>query len=351
VGQNLGNRRGLDRDNPRAGSATSAAGRSVRQANAIHESIVMSKPKQKAGNGFVMWSSTQDRASVVQAITQLAGPSAASQDFLLRFSRESDLATFMSRRVDATVAKFMFAVAECFVREIPAPLLTVGGAKLQHGSGNSLYQQGQLFGTQAAHLGIGTVTLHNEAVSQAGLSRVRDLAIARGIPLNEIYSELPANGRLVTFGLANDAATFLAPAFTNQSEGKLEVVRQELMRGLLGIPIPHTPEQLESLLILTGERVVDFLVNKRKVAVDPIDNRLAAIASGANKEFRQHPADVDNLLFGGREQAFLEALRSQAADQNSEFRSLVSLVERHVAPRAQMLVSVAVESKSEGGGP
>lgn len=309
----------------------------------------MSKPKKKAGNNFVMWSSTQDRASVVQAVTQLAGPGAAGQDFMLRFSREADLATYMSRRVDATVAKFMFAVAECFVRGIPAPLLTVGGAKLQHGSGNSFYQDRQLWGTQAAHFGIGTVTLHSDAVSQAALNRVRELAGQLAIPLNEIYSQLPANGQLVTFGLVNDAATFLAPAFTNQSEGKLEVGKQEKMRGLLGIPIPKSPEQLESLLILTGERVFDFLVHKRKVAVDPIDDRLAAIASGANKEFRQHPGDVDNQMFGGRERTFLEAMRSQAAEATSEFQATVeSTVERNIALRAKSLASGAAASQEEG---
>jgi hypothetical protein len=320
--------------------------------NPAQWTLAMSKPQVKHGNGFVMSPATGGRASVSQAITQLAGPGAGSQDFMLRFSRESDLATFMSRRVDATVAKFMHAVAECFVRGNPAPLLTVGGAKLQHGSGNSSYDSGQLRGTQAAHFGIGTLSLQNDAVSQAGLNRVRELAAQRGIPLNEIFSQLPANGQLVTFGLVNDAATFLAPAFTNQSEGKIEVVKQEMMRGLLGISIPRAPEQLEPLLISTGERVVDFLVNKQKVAVAPIDARLAAIQTGANKEFRQHAADTDNLMFGGREQRFLEATRSQAADQNSEFWSLVlSMVARNIAPRAHMLASDADESKKESAGP
>jgi hypothetical protein len=298
-----------------------------------------------------MWSSSHDRASVLRAVSQLAGRASSRQDFAFRFSQDSQLATYMARRIDATVAKFMYAVAECYVRGLAAPLLTVGGARVQHGTGDSQWRlfQGRnyLFGTEAAHFGIGTLTLASEGVSEAGLSRVRNLARQQGIKLRDIHAELPANGQLVTFGLVNDAATFLAPAFFNQSEGKLEVEKQRLMRGLLGMPVPQSADQLEGALAATGERVIEFLTERRKVAVDPIDERLSAIGAGVQKEYLQHPEDLPNLVFSGEERQALEAMRSQASDSHSELKQNTAQIERNVGMRANWLAGVAEAAKEE----
>ena len=79
-----------------------------------------------AGNGFVMWSSVdRRRAPVVRALSQLMGPGSGHQGFAFRFADASQLPSYMSRRVDVTVAKFMYAVAESYVRGMSAPLLTV----------------------------------------------------------------------------------------------------------------------------------------------------------------------------------------------------------------------------------
>lgn len=316
----------------------------------------MTRPKNTtSGDSFVMWSSDQRRAPVVQALTQLAGPASCSQDFAFRFSQESQLASYMTRRIDATVAKFMYAVAESYVRGLTAPILTVGGALVQHGGGNSSRRpfngESHLVGTEAAHFGIGTITLHSDAISIAGLNRVRDLAQTRAIPLGNVHSQLPANGQLVAFGLVNDAATFLAPAFFNQTEGVQERTKQHLMRGLMGIPVPHTPEQLEGLLTMTGERVVHFLVEQRKVAIDPIDERLAAIQRGTTvKEYKQHPEDFGNLVFSGLEHTALEAMRAQAGDAHSELLAGVGQVDRAIPQRAQWLAGLAEEAKEEVAG-
>jgi hypothetical protein len=304
-----------------------------------------------AGKGFVMWAPDRRRAPVVRALSQLTGPATSSQDFAFRFSQASQLPTYMTRRIDATVAKFMFAVAESYVRGLSAPLLTVGGALVQYGTGNSqgrwLNDQWYLQGTEAAHFGIGTITLQSDAVSIAGLKRVRELARQKGIERKNIHTALEANGQLVAYGLVNDAATFLAPAYFNQTEGVQERTKQEMMRGLLGIPVPHTANELEVLLSRTGERVIDFLVAKRKVAIAPIDERLQLIQRGVNKEYKQDPDDIFNLVFSGEEHRALEAMRSQLADAQSELQSGVAGIERNISLRAQWLAELAEAAKEE----
>jgi hypothetical protein len=305
-----------------------------------------------AGNGFVMWSSDGRRAPVVQALSHLTGRGTGNQDYAFRFSQASQLPSYMSRRVDATVAKFMYAVTESYVRGMAAPLLTVGGALVQHGSGNSsgrwLNNKWYLQGTEAAHFGIGTLTLHSDAVSIAGLKRVRDVATAHGIQYPDIHSELSANGQLVAYGLVNDAATFLAPAYFNQTEGVQERRKQHLMHGLLDVAVPRGGEQLEAQLIRTGDRVVNFLVEKRAVAIDPIDDRLTAIRRGRDvNEYKQDPDDRLNLVFSGEEHLALEAMRAQLTARQGELFANIGQIERAIPQRAQWLVELAEEAKAE----
>src|SRR4051812_11078628 len=186
--------------------------------------------------GFVTWSTASEgtRLGVVRIDQKVAGPEFTNPNFMIRFSREDELPGFMARRIDVTVAKIMFAVAQLYAEggDRYAPL-TIEGAQLQHGQGNSVRRviEGKTYlaGTEAAHFGIGTVTRMGEALSVQAARQVLVWRATSGLPEDDPRAQFGANGLLAAYGLAHDAATYLAPAFINRSEGVLETIKQALM--------------------------------------------------------------------------------------------------------------------------
>jgi hypothetical protein len=272
----------------------------------------------------------------------------------LRFAREAQLPEFMARRISVTVSKFMFAVAQVYTEGQWHAPLTVEGAKVQHGTGNSTRITGPagvsyLSGTEAAHLGIGTVTRQGEALSVQAARQVQIWRATSGLPATDPRSAFPANGLLAGYGLAHDASTSLAPAFVNQAEGKQEAIKQPMMTGLLPMFIPSGPGALERALNAVGVRVAEFLAGDPAAVLQPLNNRLDLLARGGAgvREFLQHPSDVDNLLFGGSEWSLLEAMRDAIRTADSSFHENMDRIINDVPIKAHDLAEDAEAAREE----
>jgi hypothetical protein len=289
------------------------------------------------------------RQGVVRFGKLITGGRFASPNHLFRFSRESDLCDFLSRRIDITASKFMFAAAACYAEGMLNPRLFVEGAQVQHGRGHSGWRRHEgktyLVGTEAAHFGVGTITRQGEAVSVSGARGLLALATREGIPKRGIPTSFEASSDLISYGLAQDASTYYAPAYINRAEGLLEVSLQHFLLGVLPVTIPDGGERLEGLLNATGNRVLEALT-KHKVAIRPMQDRLSSLEhhTGAS-EFVQDPSDVPNLIFGGGERPFLRA--KIAAYQNAEFQGLIERVANRIFDRARELTELADRSRTE----
>jgi hypothetical protein len=254
----------------------------------------------------------------------------------------------MGRRVEMTVSKFQFAMAQAFAFGETNPLFIVEGAKVQTGAGHSSSRKENnlryLRGNEAAHFGIGTITQQGDAVSVRAARKL--------ILLSNQFGSLAtdpritrAGGDLVSLGLARDAATFYAPAMVNRSEGILEVRMQQLLLGLLPAYIPQDPDELKAMMDWKSAQIIDLLSGK-KGGIDPIDNRLRAIRDGAT-EFLQDPLDPDpgNRLFGLKESDFLDQRRDEITDPNSDFHGRNDSTRNDIPRRTEDLVSNAVDVK------
>jgi hypothetical protein len=332
-------------------------------------------------NGFILLPAPRKpRLGMARLFEHLTGSVFDPPSFQLR--HEGQLPAVMSERVDVTVSKVMNAVAQCYVEGFDFPLLCaeagrglvpsqvlsagraefpslyVEGARVQHGTGTSSREElggkTYLLGTEAAHYGIGTLTLQGEAVSIQGGRQLFRLANRLGLSRKDIPEVFEASGLLVSRGLVCDGATFEAPAFFNQVEGLLEREQQMYLRSLVPTAIPKDAGGLEHLLGVLGDLVVHALTADRAV-VRPIEDRLLALQRGQADGYRQHPDDVENQLFGGDESELLEEKKAEYQDADSRFYDLIEQIRQAIPRKAREEAELAEASKEEraaaqGGG-
>jgi hypothetical protein len=168
--------------------------------------------------GGVMWDTPSGgRLGVVRLGREVAGSTFSTPNFTFSFARESQLPDFMARRISTTVSKFLFAVAQLYVEGRWVAPVTVEGAKVQHGSGNSSWVTGTdgksyLTGTEAAHFGIGTLSRMGEALSVQAARQVQIWRVTSGLPGSDPRAAFGASGLLAGYGLAHDASTYFYSA-------------------------------------------------------------------------------------------------------------------------------------------
>jgi hypothetical protein len=283
----------------------------------------------------------------------VAGPAFTNPGHLFRLSRESDLSGFLAQRIDVTVAKFQYAMAQCFARGEINPLLIVEGARAQHGQGHSSVRtdggKSYLSGTEAAHFGIGTITMQGDALSIRAAGDLVRLAGEAGIRRRDIPSSFESSGQLIAYGLALDAWTYYAPAMVNRVEGLLEVAKQRCLLGVLPAWIPRDPVQLEQAMNFTAVRIAELMVGHR-ASVSPILARLDELRNNLSaREFLQDPHDPDpgNKIFSGKESKLLEAEKAALDGSSSPLHSEVDRVIRRIPERSNELVEKAVEAQQE----
>jgi hypothetical protein len=315
----------------------------------------MPKPLIAGPNyGFVTWSpGPKGRLGIIRLGKTVAGSAFTNPGHMFRLARESDLTGFLAQRIEVTVAKFQYAMAQCFAQSERYPLLIVEGARVQHGQGHSSLRieggKSFLSGTEAAHLGIGTITQQGEAVSVKAAHDLVLLAGSATIARRDIPTSFEASGQLISYGLAQDALTYYAPAMVNRVEGLLEAPKQRLLLGVLPPWIPRDPSALELAMNATGVRIAELMVSNR-AAIAPILQRLDQLKNNlAAREFLQDPLDPDpgNKLFGGEESKLLEAEKEAFGQSTSSLQSEVERIIQRVPERTQELVERAVVSLDE----
>jgi hypothetical protein len=248
------------------------------------------------------------RGGVVRAGTQLIGADFYRPNFALKFADEAQLPEYLSNRVDYTVKKVMHAIAQSYAEGVNHPRFLVQGARFQHGRGHSSQQHRNgrtyLWGTQAGHYGIGTVTRDRQAVSKEGLQLLRRLAKERGVPLEDIATELQSMSELVSRGMVLDGDTCIQSACLNQGDAQVESFEQLALRTRMPNYIPNGIEQVQALMVETGSRVIDILpVAARK----GIRDFLREVQGNPAAEILQDPNDLQNLQFNGVGSDYLDA--------------------------------------------
>ena len=129
-------------------------------------------PNLVLGPGFLMF----DRPKSSPRSVSPEFRAVSGQEFLVpnsgvvKFASEGQLADILAARIDVTVGKYMFAVAQLFAEGGPSLPVTVEGAKLTYTTGHSSIvsgANGETFfsGIQQAHYGISTVTRNGEALN------------------------------------------------------------------------------------------------------------------------------------------------------------------------------------------
>lgn len=304
--------------------------------------------------GFVSYpSDPKGRLGVLRLGRQVAGSAFTNPGHSLRLARESDLAGFLAQRIEVTVAKFQYAMAQSFVLGEQHPLLIVEGARLQHGQGHSSQRadgnRTLLRGTEAAHYGIGTITQQGDALSVKAARDLLALAGRAQVAGRDIPATFEASGQLISYGLAHDASTYVAPAMVNRVEGMLEGTKQRYLLGVLPSWIPSDPAALEGSMNATGVRVANLLIGQR-ASVAPILARLDQLRNSPSaRELWQDPQDPDpgNKLFGNQESQLLEAELAAFQDSSSPLLAMVDRIIRRIPERTDGLIEVAVEAAKE----
>jgi hypothetical protein len=312
-------------------------------------------PVYGPNGGFVMRDKPSGaRLGVLQTGRQVAGPGFSNPNFSFKLATEDQLPEFMALRIATTSKKFMFAGAQEYAEGGRSVPITVEGAKLQHGTGHSYSSKGTdgrtyYFGIEAAHFGIGTVTRCGEALSSSASFQVHVWRTTSGFAAND-SDAFAANGRLAGFGLAHDASTYYAPAFINQSEGKLEKKLQPEMTRLLPSHILDGASRLELALSATGQQVVQFFAgSKAAVLLRVLNERLDDItrAGGKANELLQSPSDVANFLFKGSERNLLEHMRDAILGVDGRFLSRVDQIVKDIPVTAHELAEIAEAARDE----
>ncbi|QEG00528.1 hypothetical protein Mal15_45980 [Stieleria maiorica] len=305
-----------------------------------------------AGPNFRMSTESEKsgRGKVVQAIKNLSPKGASFPNHQLVFANERDLARFHQMRVEMTISKFMAAVAMAYAFDTEHPRLVVGGASDQYLTGNSttVQKNGKTYlrGTQAAHFAIGTLWRGSQSIAREAEAKIK-AALEKDGSSARASDLMPASSSLVRLMLAYDAATYSAPAFINQSDGKLEVIKQHFMLGLMPSSVATSPTDLNRELTVLGNRMTEFFL-KRKINLDPIEKRLAAIANGSAKGFFQDPNDLaHNLPYQGEEPVYLGVNRDKLSDTNSDLVAGIVSVGSDVRRSSEQFTEIAVATREE----
>lgn len=297
--------------------------------------------------------SPKGRLGVVRLGRTLIGREFSNPNHAFRLARESDLPEFLARRIEVTVAKFQYALAQCFALGDTNPLLIVEGARLQHGQGHSSVRadgnRTLYSGTEAAHYGIGTITRQGDALSIHSAQRLLDRAAEQQVARREIAATHEASGRLIAFGMVQDASTYVAPAMINRVEGMLEAEKQRYLLGALWPFVPTDPARLLLVMNASATRVAELLMGQSAV-LRPIEQRLTEIRHNPTaRELWQDPGDPDsgNRIFGNRESEFLEATREQVGGSNSALQEKAEAIVRRIPERSEELLNLAIASQEE----
>jgi hypothetical protein len=293
-------------------------------------------------NGFIMFEpARKGRGGVVRAGVQLIGADFYRPNFAFKIADEAQLPDYLSTRVDYTVKKVMHAVAQCYAEGVNHPRFLVEGARLQYGRGRSRRQdrdgKSYLWGTQAGHFGIGTVTRQGQAVSKEGLQLLRRIAKERGASLEDIATELRSMSELVSRGMVLDGDTCIQSACLNQGDGQVEPFEQKALRTIMPNYIPSRIEQVQTLMIETGARVIDIVPLAAKKGIRDF---LAEVLRNPAVEILQDPHDVHNLQFKGIGSNYLEA-------QTSCLDSCVNKPAQAIPTYAEGLAELAEAARGE----
>ena len=311
-----------------------------------------------AGPGFRLSTEKNKKSrgrNVDKIIAQMSARGTIPANNWLVFADERKLADFTKRRVRTTISKFMASIAVAYAFRSETPRLVVGGARDQYLTGNSghvmIDGRSHLRGTQAAHFAIGTLWRGSDSIAREAYNSMTRTMKEKGEGNNSrLHDALPASSKLVKLLLAYDASTYQAPAFINQSDGVLEVVKQHFMLGLMPTSIPSDQKGLQLDLRVMGNRLIWFFLNRR-INVAPIDKRLRDFKSGAAKAYLQDPGDLESLLlYGGDEEVYLGESRDKLSNSNSDVTTEITSLgcdTHHSAEEFSQLAEAAREEQSE----
>lgn len=285
----------------------------------------MSKKTQKIkheGSNYVIINSSQNNRK--GAKKDLCSLNSYDPNYTSPFVEESDLVDHIVDRICATSMKRLHIIAQLYAEKRAHVSVQVGGALIQDRSGKSghmkIDDRNFLTGIQAGHVAIGTYSINGKIASREGMDLLRNLSV----PITEVSAMYPAFSGLVADGIFLDSFTQMVPAFINQTSGILETKSMKFMKGLLPLNIPNNPEMLERLLASEPSRIVNMFTEKKKVLIEPIEQRLLGIKHKKYKEYLQAPSDTDNLMFEGRESVFLEQLLALLKDRTGELHSRIN---------------------------
>lgn len=276
------------------------------------------------GDNFVLLRKGQPSRSAVQRLSgklNRHGKGSFGQ-FLLRYSKEAQFGDWLGRRFRTTLQLFRFAHYYAFVFA-PGPLtMGVGGAVVQHGSGNSRAPRSDHAGRtvyngwEASHVRLGTFDINGEPISVAWPARVLELAGAHGIATPRIESVFPHSCRLANLAMMLDAMTDQTDALLNRVFGQLETEMHKVLRALAPASVPGNVQALQVALDRLNER---WPILATKGMRHFAKARRSEIARDPVRDLQQEPVGWDGAppMFGS-ESKILDALLDQIENPGSD---------------------------------
>ncbi len=264
------------------------------------------------------------------------------------FSSEDMLARWMNTRVETTLRKGMRALGHCYLQGVTIPQLSVGGARYQRNSGDSgrvrVGAVSYFTGTQAAHLGLGSVRTHGRHVADKALEAFSNLRGRLGIPQKDIQNDLPDNTFWLSALQAAEASTWIQAAFINQAEAKIEGLLHKELAAVMPSSVPKEAGELLQLMQTVALRIFETTCNPQLHRT-----RVARVSKGELKQVLQYPNDTDpaNLIFGGQGLVYLEAARQQMDNENSEFTALKNKLKQTIPAMAEETVDMVLAAETE----
>lgn len=303
------------------------------------------------GDNFVILSQPKVARGAVKQLSQRLNSHSTFPAFVIRYTRADQFGDYLGKRFRVTLELFRLAHYFAFVFG-PGPLsMGVGGAVVQHGTGNSKPPRrdgsGRTVynGWEGSHVRLGTFSVNGAPVCSAWPARLLELAGQRGLGGRRVEDLFPANCRLANTALMLDAATDLTDALLNRVFGQLEVEMHKVLRVLAPPSVPADAEALQQWLNRLNEQW-PRLASKGLRHFARV--RLGAIQREPGRELMQEAKGPDGgpPMYMGELQ-ILQALIAQIEDEGSElWQSLRGVAVRAVNDTAAEIVEV-VRARAE----